>query len=541
MIKKSFQKYIFFKYERLKLLYFLFIGSFFSGYSQPINFNFNNIIDFTVEQNLLIKTDNFHFSVKPYKINEINSLINLDTLNTNINEFSNSGLLRKIGAIKPLILRKNKLGFNLYPLFDIGYGRDFDNSKDENYSGIGFRSVFNFSDKVAIGFSFVNSKNRYTASTDSLIDVSQVIPYESSARKVNSTYAYDNFAFYLSYNPSRYFNLELGKGKNFWGEGYRSLLLSDNSNSYPYFKITSTFWKIKYVNLYTKFQNIGNINWGIESSKSRYSSMHYLSWNILKHLNLSFFEAVMWRGNSDNNTRGFEINYLNPVIFYRPVEYSLGSPDNVIMGGNFSLKLFKTYILYTQVMIDEFVLTHIRQRDGWWANKYGYQLGFKAYNLLNVENLSFLTEFNLVRPYTYSHFNSEQNYSHYNQSLAHPLGANFKETVSLVNYQINKFILQFKYNHIIYGADKEGKNYGQNIFIPYKSYINEFNNYVGQGLENKLDIIDANCSYIINPWYNLIFEAGIYMRLQRNELYKKNNAILYFGIKTNLQKRNIDW
>ena len=29
------------------------------------------------------------------------------------------------------------------------------------------------------------------------------------------------------------------------------------------------------------------------------------------------------------NKNGFDINYLNPIIFFRPVEYSLNSPNNV--------------------------------------------------------------------------------------------------------------------------------------------------------------------------------------------------------------------
>ncbi len=34
----------------------------------------------------------------------------------------------------------------------------------------------------------------------------------------------------------KYINFTLGRGKNFFGEGYRSFFLSDNAYSYPYFK-----------------------------------------------------------------------------------------------------------------------------------------------------------------------------------------------------------------------------------------------------------------------------------------------------------------
>ena len=119
-------------------------------------------------------------------------------------------------------------------------------------------------------------------------------------------------------------------------------------------------------------------------------------------------------------------------MFYRPVEYSVGSPDNALLGASFKLKIAKNIQLYSQVLIDEFYLKFLKERKGWWANKQGYQAGFKVFNLFHLNNLYLQGEANYVRPYTYSHGNSIQNYGHYNQSLAHPLGANFKEAVGIV-------------------------------------------------------------------------------------------------------------
>ncbi|MEZ4949697.1 MAG: hypothetical protein R2784_09965 [Saprospiraceae bacterium] len=42
---------------------------------------------------------------------------------------------------------------------------------------------------------------------------------------------------------------------------------------------------------------------------------------------------------------------------------------------------------------------------------------------------------NQVRPYTYSHRDSAANYSHFRQSMAHPLGANFREQIAILNYR----------------------------------------------------------------------------------------------------------
>lgn len=55
---------------------------------------------------------------------------------------------------------------------------------------------------------------------------------------------------YVSYSSNKHFNFQVGHGKHFVGDGYRSLLLSDNALNYPYARITSTFGKLQYTNLY---------------------------------------------------------------------------------------------------------------------------------------------------------------------------------------------------------------------------------------------------------------------------------------------------
>ena len=49
---------------------------------------------------------------------------------------------------------------------------------------------------------------------------------------------------------------------------------------------------------------------------------HYLSWNTTKRLTLGFFESVLWQ---DDNGRGFDFNYVNPLIFYQTIELETGS------------------------------------------------------------------------------------------------------------------------------------------------------------------------------------------------------------------------
>ena len=55
----------------------------------------------------------------------------------------------------------------------------------------------------------------------------------------------------ISYKLNKYILLSVGNEKNTFGDGYRSLWLSDFAPAYPFMKLESTFWKVKYVNLYS--------------------------------------------------------------------------------------------------------------------------------------------------------------------------------------------------------------------------------------------------------------------------------------------------
>ena len=98
---------------------------------------------------------------------------------------------------------------------------------------------------------------------------------------------------------------------------------------------------------------------------------------------------------------------------------------------------------------------------GFFQNKYGFQLGSR----FKLEDLYFLIEYNQAQPYTYAHKDPMQTYTHLNQSLAHPLGANFKEMVFLSEYNINRFTFRFKYINAKVGLDSINTHYGQNIFL----------------------------------------------------------------------------
>ena len=319
----------------------------------------------------------------------------------------------------------------------------------------------------------------------------------------------------ISYSPHKYFNFQLGYDKNFIGEGSRSLFLSDYGKPYLFGQIKTHFWHLDYLVLYQSFkENYQGKN------QTKYAASHFLSWNITKRININFFESVIFRAKDTLLQRGFDPEYLNPLIFYRPQEYAIGSSDNALIGMGLSIKIKKAK-LYSQLIIDDFLLSAVQAKSGYWANKIGGQIGFKSMYKKGANNLFYRIELNAVRPYTYSHLNPMQNYGNNNATLSHPLGANFIELYLEGKWHYLKNTFQLSGSYGLMGLDKNNLNYGANIYQSYALRPYDFGVVIGQGTGVNF--------YRVNLQYRrAISEKGsisAYAELQfRGDQYQINNT-----------------
>lgn len=296
----------------------------------------------------------------------------------------------------------------------------------------------------------------------------------------------------ISYSPNSIFNFQAGLDRNFVGEGNRSLLLSDFGKPYPFAQIRAKFWHVEYTTQY-QFLRESSIN---QAAKSKFATSHYISWNILPNWNLGIFETVVFRPSDTLLQRGFDPEYLNPLIFYRPQEYAVGSSDNVLLGLSSSLRWNKT-VFYSQFVLDEFLLSEILGRTGWWGNKYGLQLGAKSFGKYQGLPLFWRVEANAVRPYTYSHINSAQNYGNRGLPLAHPYGANFLEVLAELKINYKAFLFHFFVSGGVQGDNTNGFNYGGDIYEPYINRPQDYNVSLGQGLKRNFARLQLIAQYKI--------------------------------------------
>ncbi len=487
--------------------------------------------------------NNAHTSVKPYLFSEVSSYVDLDAKKTALLKNTNSWFGKKLWNEHFFMVKglegKDKIPywFTINPVLDLQLGKDansdisytFNNTRAVNVQG-GIGSKFNFSASI------YESQGRFADYINDYNVTNGIVLGRGKYKKFKeNSFDYPVAEAYLSYSPNNIFNFQLGHGKNFIGDGYRSLFLSDVSSPYPFFKINTKFWKIKYTNLWMFLDDIrpeAQIN---GANLRKYVAIHYLSYNVNKRLNLGFFEAVV-TNNSNNN--GFDINYFNPLIFYRVVEFNRGSKaGNAMVGLNVNYKLTKNIFLYSQFLLDEMTIGELRNNSGYWANKFGIQAGFKYHNAFGVKNLYLQGETNIVRPYTYSHKRIDLNYGQFNQPLAHLWGSNFMEMVGIARFKSGRWFANSKFTFGTKGFDIDGDtaSYGGNIYQSYDDRIGDYNNRISQGNKTNIFITELQAGYIINPATNLRAFSGIVYRNFYPELGgPEQNTWFSFGLKTDV-------
>ncbi|MEM7104418.1 MAG: capsule assembly Wzi family protein [Bacteroidota bacterium] len=369
--------------------------------------------------------------------------------------------------------------------------------------------------------------------------------YESRVFDITNGYDYLLATGYVNARISKHIHVQLGHGQNFIGNGHRSLFLSDYSTNYFYLKLNTKVWKFNYQNIFAELTSqFDRDTLGDVTRPKKYIAAHHLSINILPNLNIGLFESVVFdRGNT------FELQYLNPVILYRTVEQAVGSPDNANIGLDFKYNFLKRFSLYGQIMIDEFVFNElVVERRGWWANKIAYQLGLKYIDVIGIDHLDLQLEYNSVRPFTYTHRDESANYTHYNQPLAHPLGANFKEIIAILRYQpIFPLKLQGRLVYANFGTDIEDSNWGSNIFLNHLERSapdgtdDEIGHRIGQGIGNKLLILDFNAAYQLK--HNLYLDFNAVMRNLESDDDSRDYSRIFvgFGVRWNIADRIVDY
>jgi len=493
---------------------------------------------------------NSHTAAKPYIYQDVARYYDLKQVNLQTYKEGTSWWSKKLFNEHLVQVQGDDYWFTFDPIFDLQAGKDnaadfsttFNNTRGVYIQG-GLGKQFSFSTSFYESQGrFAHYINNYAESLRAFGPDPAIIPGRGIGKRFKKdAYDYPVAEAYLSYTPNKFINIQFGHGKNFIGDGYRSLLQSDVSSPSTFLKLNTKFWKIKYTNTWMWLRDVRPEVVQDKAFLTKYMANHYLSWNVSKRFNLGLFESVMW---TNSNDRGFDINYLNPLIFFRALEFETGQgAGNALVGLSGKYKLSNNANIYSQFILDEFSLNDITGGKKSWKNKYDYQIGLKYFNAFKIDNLLFQMEYNRVRPYTYSHNTIVLNYAHDNQSMAHLWGSNFSETILIGRYHYNRWFADAK---IVFGKkgfdfndDVDDFSYGGDIYRNYNERPFDSGVTVGQGNTTNIFHFELQSGYVLNPTTNLKLFAYVSYRdfnPDADTAASFKNSTLWFslGLRTDL-------
>jgi len=402
-------------------------------------------------------------------------------------------------------------------------------------AGLRIQGVYN--DKLSYSLTGAYLYNKYPGYINDFANDNQnYLPGIGKGTVKGNGYTATQFTGNITWLAGKHLVVAAGYGKNFLGDGYRSLILSDNASNYPYIRLQAKLWKITYNVLYNRFESP---RYTVEGHpQQKYSVMHYLGINFSNKFQMGFYDNVIWYAQSTESQRGFEVQYLNPLIFLRPLEFALGSPDNAFIGMTGKYKLYKNGFIYGQVGLDDLALTK-SVNAGQQANgqKYVLQAGIWNKDLFNVKNLSYRLEWNGVRPYSYGHTFDRVglNYTHNNQSLADPFNANFHEFISIFQYHNERWYGTLENLFAIRGENPGlPYNNGEDLWGGQDS-VPIYGATTLQGIHHTFFYNQLTAGYLLNPKNRLALQADIVYRHQSVQGAGSSSTFFFsIGIQTRL-------
>jgi len=525
----------------------------------PLNADYYYLIDRYQVLNSDLSDDQIHSSFKPFQRKSIAGFI--DSLEYNASSFDEANIkylktdnweyfkngdedsekpfLKVFYNKKPDFVHVDTKDFDLHvkPVLYFSAGRDVNSASSPYINSRGVELRGKIDNKISFYTFLTENQAVFPKYVQDYSSSRGIVPNEGFWKLFGGN-GYDFFTArgYIQFDATKHIGIQFGHDRNFVGNGYRSLLLSDISAPYPFIKIQTKIWKLQYTNLFAEltadapYTATGSL--GTKEFPKKFMTLHHLSLNVSKKLNFGIFESVIFH-RGDSTGTAIEFNYLNPVIFYSSIEQQTGSPDNALLGLDFKWNAKKGISFYGQFILDELIVGELKSGKGWWGNKYAYQLGGKYYDAFKIQHLDLQMEYNYGRPFTYSHESIFTNYTQYRQPLAHPLGANFKEMIFIARYQpLKKVYFTAKVIRSNYGTDPVGENFGSDVLKSYNSRIDnvrsdtDYGYNTGDGISNNLLFIDLTASYRLK--HNLFVDLRhVYRKLESESII--NNYTTQFS------------
>jgi hypothetical protein len=178
---------------------------------------------------------------------------------------------------------------------------------------------------------------------------------------------------------------------------------------------------------------------------------------------IGFSEWIIYSG------RYPDLAYMTPISFFKSLEHALHDRDNSGMALDGTFRFLDMFQIKGSFFLDDIIFENIGK--GYWSNKFAWNIGAVAALPANID---MGVEYSRVEPYTYSHFNIQNNMTNDGRLFGTYLYPNSDETMFLVNwwyggrYPLTLKVFYQRHGENIY--DKDGnliKNVGGDFrYIP---------------------------------------------------------------------------
>lgn len=436
-----------------------------------------------------------------------------------------SWIMRKVRNEHLIQVRENDFYLDVDPVFNFSFGRDLQDTASKNLSTNtrGFIVQGAIGKKLSFYTSFYENQSFFPNYLNKTVDETGVVPGQGRTKPFKETsYDYNMASGVINYAPLKWINVQLGHGKNFIGDGYRSLILSDNTFNYPYLKGTFSFFenKLQYQVQYASLQYLKRLP-ATTSSEAQFvrqaGTFHSLSYSPHQMVELSLIEGVVYQNWDSTGTQPLPWNFYMPVIgLNTAVEGLNSSTAKPVLGLNLRVHPFKKYMFYAQAAIDQYKDVNT-----------AFQFGIAAFDALNVQNLNLRAEWNTISKNMYGHQNPQNAFQHYGGNLAHPTGNDLNELIGIADYQWHSFFVAAKwvYSDRRYPVEVD---LGNNIKVTVRQ-------------SQKVVYQDYSLGYLLNAKTNMKLKLGYSNRNLESVNSTEKMGYVYFAFLTDLQNLYYDF
>jgi hypothetical protein len=422
-----------------------------------------------------------------------------------------------------LTLDTGEVYLTIDPAFNGEVGIDLANKnnggKDRDWYYTNTRGIVakgNITKKVGFESSIYENQAVFVDYLDQYITRYQVVPGQGRVKTFKDGFDYSMSSGKVYYLLSPTIVLQAGHGKNFVGEGYRSMVLSDNAFNYPFFRVDLQFFrgKLGYSWMVASLQELYRLPSGPGSEPPflrKTLNFHYLSWLPHPKWRIGVSETMLFQATDTLGKSKFNGQSITPLPGMNTGHYGLEAQANGMLAAHLAYQWKPTVKLYSQVV---------------WGDSDLKQLGLQmGVNYRANRNAFFRMEFNGAFDGLYSENQEFNGFVHYNQFMAHPAGNDFSELAGMAFLRTNRWFTELKLNYLDYHSSailiQDGMHtaYGQNTDV--------MNQQIGIG-------------WMVNPVSGMHVKLGVNNRM--NVLNRLDNtAYFYVGFRSNLTSSYYDF